>query len=366
MNARAAQQLVHGRMIGLDPGERERFFAYAYRTTHDSRTLLSFGLPLLFLVGWLRDYAVMPDLADQTLLRRLLLVSALLGLAAVIRWRGLRHWREVAGVAYVCLYSAGITMTTLAEPARFSLTHVAAMLMTIILLPHALRPVAMVATLVALAAPLGFMLDAFDASPSLWIAYAAFVLVGSTVGLAQRRAYLDSALGIFELRKRLLARLQLDALTGTLNRDGWAAQLRLHMQRNAAENRPVSVVYFDLDHFKAINDRVGHATGDEVLRCTADVIRLQSRPGELVARLGGEEFVALLPGTTEADAFRYADRIRGAIERHAGAVPMTLSAGVAQHQAGAQLETTIERADAALLEAKRLGRNRVVRASTLD
>lgn len=350
-------------MIELERDERDRFLAHAHKTTHTSRTLLTFGLPLLFLVGWLRDLAVMPDDADQALLRRGVLVAALLLCAWLIQWRRLRIGREIAGIAYVCLYSIGICMTTLAEPSRFSLTHVAAMLMIIILLPYAFRPTVMVGTLLALVAPLVLLLVLFDASPALWFAYLAYVLVGCVVGLAQRRAYLDSALDIFQLRKRLLARLHIDPLTGVLNRNGWDAQVRKHMLGRDGPRAPLCIAYFDLDNFKSINDLIGHAAGDVVLQSAAEVIASESGRAEAVARLGGEEFVALLPGVTEDDAYRYAERIRQAVERRAGPVAMTLSAGVAQHSEGESLEALMGRADVALLEAKRLGRNRVRRAS---
>ncbi len=363
MTEGAFRRLIHGRMIELQRDERDRFFAYAYRTTQTSRTLLTFGLPLLFMAGWLRDYATIPEIASLTFYRRLLLVSILLALAWIIRRRRIDGWSEIAGIAYVCLYSTGMIMTTLVEPERFSLIHVAAMLMVIILLPHALRPAVMAGTVIALVVPLVVLLVMFDASPTLWFAYLAYIVVGCAIALAQRRAYLDSALDIFQLRKRLLSRLHLDPLTAVFNRDGWDSRVQLQLQRSAVAGTPVSVAYFDIDRFKAINDLAGHAAGDEVLRTAATIIREQSRPDEIVARLGGEEFVALLPGTDEEGAYRYAERIRTAIEGRAVPFAITISAGVAMHDPAHSLVTTMERADVALLEAKRRGRNRVVRAS---
>ncbi len=121
---------LDGNVASLDRGERRNFFIHACRNTAASRTALTFGLPLLFLIGWARDYVVSPALAVDTLPRRLLLVSLLMATALLIRTRLRAHWREAALVGYACVFSGGIAMTTLAEPERMSLTHVAAVLTT--------------------------------------------------------------------------------------------------------------------------------------------------------------------------------------------------------------------------------------------
>jgi len=125
-------------------------------------------------------------------------------------------------------------------------------------------------------------------------------------------------------------------------------------------------VYFDLDHFKQINDREGHAEGDKILCTAVNIMRSSSRPGEVLARLGGEEFVSLLPDADEHAAWKYAERIRKAIEHHPGRISMTISAGVAEAMPHDTLETLVTRADNAMLEAKRRGRNQVLRASEIS
>jgi len=126
------------------------------------------------------------------------------------------------------------------------------------------------------------------------------------------------------------------------------------------------VVYFDLDHFKQVNDREGHAMGDKILRDAAEIMRQRSRPGEVLARLGGEEFVSLLPDADENAAWLYAERIRKAIESTSCPVKVTISAGVAQAMPSDTLDALITRADNAMLEAKRRGRNQVLRASEIS
>lgn len=158
---------------------------------------------------------------------------------------------------------------------------------------------------------------------------------------------------------------ELDALTGTLNRrtiDLWLARSFSEAHR---ARQSVSVLFVDLDHFKAINDTHGHACGDACLRHVAGVLRGELDPSDMLGRYGGEEFVLVLPGRDGDAARRLGERIRDAVERSSldcsgKTVRLTVSIGVAprlpeEHQAGA----AVERADKALYTAKRSGRNKV-------
>ncbi|MDH7452439.1 diguanylate cyclase [Luteimonas composti] len=353
---------LDGNIASLERGERRNFFVYAYRNTAASRTALTFGLPLLFLIGWTRDYAVSPAMAMESLPRRLLLFSLLVAMALLIRARLRAHWREAALVGYACVFSAGIAMTTLAEPERMSLTHVAAVLTTIIVLPFALHRATAAAVIVAFSIPLFAMLAIQGAGPALFLAYAGYTLVGVGIGLGYRRVWLDTSLDVFQLRQRLLSRIHVDSLTGLLNREGWQTRAVRAFERALSEQRRVAVAYFDLDHFKRANDTHGHAMGDMLLRTVAKTLREQCRAGELVARVGGEEFLALLPDAGEDDAYACAERVRRAVAALPGPIPASVSCGVAACQAGEPLELAVARADAAMLEAKRRGRNLVLRA----
>ena len=156
-----------------------------------------------------------------------------------------------------------------------------------------------------------------------------------------------------------------DALTGLRNRrwlnDAFARQLLRSMNTGQA----VSLLMFDADRFKRINDTYGHLVGDEVLVHVGQTLASGLRPLDLLARYGGEEFAALLPNVTSADALAAAERLRHAVESHppqtaAGVLAdVTVSIGVATASADAppSLLALLERADAALLEAKHSGRN---------
>jgi diguanylate cyclase (GGDEF)-like protein len=117
----------------------------------------------------------------------------------------------------------------------------------------------------------------------------------------------------------------------------------------------------DLDHFKRINDRFGHHTGDEVLKAVADVCMGSLRPGDLFGRLGGEEFAILLPSTAFFEAARCAERLRSEIQHLSmPSGPITASFGLAMIEEHSDFASWLADADCALYEAKRGGRNRWV------
>jgi diguanylate cyclase (GGDEF)-like protein len=160
-----------------------------------------------------------------------------------------------------------------------------------------------------------------------------------------------------------------DPLTGLFNRRGFAEACSRVIEREAIAGRPVTVMIFDIDHFKSINDRFGHPAGDEILKLFAVVIASNLRLSDLSGRIGGEEFAALLPCSLEEGVI-VADRMRQVFENSnivcdEGPVDTTVSIGVAGGPAGTELEVLLAAADTALYQAKRGGRNRVEAAEEL-
>lgn len=154
-----------------------------------------------------------------------------------------------------------------------------------------------------------------------------------------------------------------DPLTGLFNRRGFAEATARMIEREAKAGRPITVMIFDIDHFKSINDRFGHPAGDEVLKLFAAVITNTLRITDLTGRIGGEEFAAMLPCSLD-EAMQAAERVRGAfadcgIEVDQAPVVTTVSIGVAGGPAGTELDVLLAAADTALYQAKRGGRNRV-------
>lgn len=160
-----------------------------------------------------------------------------------------------------------------------------------------------------------------------------------------------------------------DDLTGLSNRRAFNRLARRLFERARFERGRLAALVIDIDHFKSINDRLGHAEGDRVLVQVAGAIAAGVDPGDVIARVGGEEFCALLPGAGRAEAVAAAERIRAAVARHAktpDAAKVTVSIGIAGLAPGdASVEGLIGRADAALLGAKAAGRDRLLVAEDL-
>jgi len=158
--------------------------------------------------------------------------------------------------------------------------------------------------------------------------------------------------------------LVVDPLTGITNRRGAEAALHVEDARRKRTGLPLSVVLFDVDFFKRVNDEHGHAAGDDVLCRVARALARSARLTDVIARWGGEEFIAVI-SCAEAGAVTFAERARKSVEAldfAFGASPgrVTLSAGVAEVAADEKPESAIARADERLYAAKRAGRNRVV------
>lgn len=136
--------------------------------------------------------------------------------------------------------------------------------------------------------------------------------------------------------------------------------------RSATEGEPLAMLIFDIDHFKAVNDSFGHLAGDTMLMKVAEIARQSLREGDIVGRIGGEEFLCILPGADMAAARICAERLRRAIAAEsadAGVPAITVSLGFAGWRKGDSALALFARADAALYEAKSAGRDGVRRAA---
>lgn len=174
--------------------------------------------------------------------------------------------------------------------------------------------------------------------------------------------------------RALLARLATtDPVTGLYNRRYFDETLARELTRGLRARRPLSLLMADVDHFKAYNDRYGHAAGDQALRDVARILGHATRRGDTACRFGGEEFAVILPETDEVGALTFARRVAEAVERHrfpgSGPEPdvrLTISIGTATAPGDAREPADLVRAaDLALYRAKALGRNRVVQAAEL-
>jgi diguanylate cyclase (GGDEF)-like protein len=222
--------------------------------------------------------------------------------------------------------------------------------------------------------------------PVLWTAYyfgrRGAVLIVACVGIADALALLSLpsevvsidrwldvmvTVGIVAgvvhaLAESLSAEARVDKLTGLLNRRGFDERAAIERARAQRHDDVIAVVALDLDYFKRINDEWGHETGDRVLSRLGDILRDEMRETDVVARMGGEEFAALLPNAGIEEGQEFAERVRAACAREdsSGLPRVTLSAGVAAERRPSTLESVLQRADSALYSAKVGGRNRSV------
>lgn len=202
---------------------------------------------------------------------------------------------------------------------------------------------------VALGSDAGAVID----DPTLLIMPVALILAVAILSTALMRSEMDHRIESV-----------IDPLTGLLNRKALRHRVDELRQQSTEIRAPIGVIFADLDHFKRVNDTIGHAGGDEVLRQVAEIIKGRLRAFELAYRVGGEEFLILLPGADIDQAVELADQLRVAISEGElyGGGTVTLSCGVAVSDAGEEFDfdLILRRADDALYEAKRAGRDRVV------
>ena len=193
----------------------------------------------------------------------------------------------------------------------------------------------------------------------------------------QEMEYLENLIGqlIYPLRnaiwyQKALQAAKVDPLTNAKNRSAMDEILHREIELAHRHNTALSLIIFDLDHFKQINDNYGHTTGDEVLRECVESTNQALRRTDMLFRFGGEEFVVLLPGVNSNGAEQAAERLRKIIEKHVfnsrrGQVPVTISLGTASLTAKDTLKSLFDRADKALYAAKNAGRNRVACAKEI-
>ncbi|MFZ5445029.1 MAG: GGDEF domain-containing protein [Myxococcota bacterium] len=195
--------------------------------------------------------------------------------------------------------------------------------------------------------------------------YGFYLLANLRRSAREYERQLETEVALLRSRAEVSALSLTDALTGLANRRGYEQAWARVASTSLREGRPVALLVFDLDHFKQVNDRRGHVGGDECLRHFATLLRGEfRRDSDFLARLGGEEFIALLPGLDEAAARARAEALRQKVQatpcRFDGVeIPLSVSGGLAMLDVAAP-DSTFKRADAACYAAKDAGRNCIV------
>ena len=310
-----------------------------------------------------------------------LLIGGLAGMSAAVSRhlmnRALPVWHH--GLVGVAVLIAPVVLDA-STPLRVATMSV---VMAVLLLPAALvalrlgwraemsfRVVAVMLALASLAlwARAGLALYWLRSAPAAtepWVSWSSIIFM--LAFMAVLAAGFGFVLATFErVASQMRELASVDGLTGACNHNTTVSLLAHTMERARREGQPVSFVMLDLDHFKRVNDRHGHAVGDQVLKAVAACTRSRLRGSDVLGRLGGEEFGLVLPATGVNGARHLAEQVRLAVEALEltgdGGQPLrvTLSAGVAEAARADTPETLMHLADKALYQAKQQGRNRVV------
>jgi len=323
---------------------------------------------LLVLGLWVRDWVQNPAMVWQTLELRLLVAAGALAYAASFTFNARRGLVLASG--YVSILVVGFAVLEIwtrlgaGYAASFPAFLFVYLLLPLVMLPFSLREnivslliVPLVPNLQTLAgmAP-GFPLLAFNAM--IWPAFC--------IALFAHREYDRLLRRLFESQRKLMELATRDELTGLGNRRYFMRRGEEAVRLATRHGRPLALLMIDLDNFKAVNDRHGHAAGDDLLEFLAVNLSVHTRATDTCARIGGEEFAIILPETAHGEALTTAERIREAVARtpvptdqSAEPLAITVSIGVSALAPGQSLDGLLAQADRALYEAKGSGRNRV-------
>lgn len=351
---------LEGEMAAMKPHDRREQHRRQIKLLHLPVSNLLLAVALVGLVRVLAQAAwgadPLPVLAWQ-----LAAGSALTALAIHYRSMISLRRRLLVGFAFLALL-----LTSLAEPGTPWRQMPVMSLAGFLLLPVAGLPL-LVRPRVAFIGLLGWTLVAGVLVFSLVeipvqerVAFGFYYLLSVTAGLVLRRARGNLAVRMERQAQGLWQRAVTDPLTGLLNRQGWQGIAETAMHEAVAKGAQPAVLFIDMDHFKRVNDGHGHQAGDELLRELGGIILARMRPGDISARLGGEEFTCLLPDCSQALAEQLAEQLAADYRSRAQRYGSTLSIGVATHGRGDLLNDLLARADAALYEAKHRGRDQVI------
>ncbi|HXD36469.1 MAG TPA: GGDEF domain-containing protein [Rhodanobacter sp.] len=195
--------------------------------------------------------------------------------------------------------------------------------------------------------------------------YAVYMAVAVSLATVLRAFMARTLLEQFKLERRLRERAETDGLTGVLLRNRFLDLGRIALEQARPLRQPMAMLFLDADHFKRINDDYGHAAGDAALITLAARLRTQGRQGDLIGRIGGEEFAMLLPGVDLAQALVRAEQLRlavGASHYPGGRLSASIGVAACAPDDCDGIESLLARADHAMRQAKREGRDRVVTA----
>ena len=350
-------------MRALTQAERVRLIEAQVQATRPIVSgLIASGATVLALTGMFEGAGVAPSIGYPWWL--VMLVAVTVGACALAIWH-LADWRPRLLLTVLSTILVGVFMSVpmpgIEQP--MSLRTGLFQLMPIALLAMMARRIsmfAMVATMLGIAwLRVGLHGDPAAGSALYWLYTATTIGFGLLLGGYRT----DFAVETFRIRQKLRQQATTDELTGLLNRAGWNREATEAYDDAIRRGRTTSIAFFDIDHFKRVNDTFGHDTGDRVLQQLGQIIRERAGERCICARLGGEEFVVLFVDQPGESVEGFVQRVRKAFDESARDVGTTISAGVAHRASAESMGQHMRRADVALYEAKAAGRDRMVVAT---
>jgi diguanylate cyclase (GGDEF)-like protein len=348
----------HARDAGMLPAYRQEYFL----RLHARALLIEAVAPIALAVFWWTDSLVTGASMAGGGRVFIWLAGSLLSVALIaclqrIRSLALHGWTTLA-----LLTTLSITFAFLATPTRLGLLWT---MPALLIIPVAAAPfwVWMHKNIIACVLCYGcggILLVRAQAGTALVVGYACLALLCALLCIVIFLAVDGSRRDAYDRQTELDHEAHHDALTGLPSRRRFLELGETAIVATRALARPLAISFIDLDQFKAINDDHGHAAGDRALAIVAGLIARRLDTGMVAARMGGEEFMLLLPGLGQQAAMHYVETLRRIIAAtDMGGFRVAISAGVAQCAAGESLAQLMQRADQALLAAKRAGRNQV-------
>ncbi|HET6546513.1 MAG TPA: GGDEF domain-containing protein [Rhodanobacteraceae bacterium] len=335
---------------------RERVMDFVYPVC---RIVYAF-MPLAYLVFQGGDVLLHASTYPESIGPRIATGLVLILFGVCIREPMARRHLPLLWVMYVVVIQLGTSISALGSPEGLQWVLPAYVLTPVVSAPFwpTRRAFVMVAALTLLA-PAAVLLLAHAPLDQV-LRYAIYLFIALSIGVIIAGAMVSIHIRGFMLEQRLRAAAFFDHLTGVLSRHRFFELGQQAIGRAHREGGGLSALYIDVDHFKRLNDELGHEAGDEALVQMASVLCAELRAGDLLGRLGGEEFAVLLPVMSPENAVLAAERLRRAI---CGIKyrqwPLSVSIGVAALEPGQDLDSLLRYADTALRKAKLSGRNRV-------
>lgn len=365
----------------LAPEEREQ--AWSRETLHLFRRrmkIVSLAAMVSLPLFWAFDTFLSPHARTAiSLTQGVMLLMCVVLYFASSRIHSIRPARLLTMVAYIVFgVTAAAVMIESKDPRVIAFSGHGQIIVSILFMPFLFVEAGLCAAVVTLAFGLGLFYALPDAEHAvvlpraMSLGFTGFIMafMAHLQGMVRRRAF-DAAFDMAVSASRGAHLSNCDFLTGGANRRHFETTVSAELVRTARTKRPLSLVLFDLDGFKGVNDTLGHAGGDEVLREVFRAAQETVRGSDVLARFGGDEFALALPEADGENAFHTAQRLREAVARHLNALwgegsvqaRVTLSMGVACVSGEAcDLSELIARADTALYRAKHNGKNCVVAA----